>query len=285
MELNIEAFSPKKAELIAAAEKYRSLKIRGVEDEDGYVAVDAARKDLKSKRCEIQKTGKELRAEAIAFQKAVIAKEKEYVGIIEPLELELEAKQEAIDKEREMNARRGLLPQRKSLLKEMGIDIDDEAILLMDNGKFQEFYNQKKEQYLAEKERAMNEEKTKIENERRIAEAREQARREAEERGKKELELQKMKAKEAVEKERKKAQEAQKMAEEARERVIAEQKDAADKIEKERIAAAKKLEGLKKYQAFLKSHGWTKENEDEFVIQREGDLISLFKKVGEFNAE
>ena len=96
--LNIEKFSPKKAELIALADKSKGLVINGVDDKIGYSLVHDTRMELKRARVEIAKTGKNLRADALSFQKAVIEKEKELIAIIEPVEKDLELKQEAIEK-------------------------------------------------------------------------------------------------------------------------------------------------------------------------------------------
>lgn len=300
MELNIETFSPKKAELSLKVETYKNLTIKDVNDNQGYLAVDDARKDLKRTRVEIQKTGKNLRAEAVSFQKKVIALENEYVGMIEPLELELKSKQETIDLQKEIIKRRELLPERKEKLKTIEIEMGDEFILLMDNDKFQEFFNQKKEEFLLEKERKIQEEREKIENEKRIAEAKEQARKEAEERAKKEMELAILKAEEdkrqAIENEKKKAEEAQRLAGEEKARIIAEQKAKeqarideenrkkaeAEMIEKEKIAEQKKLEAKKKYQKFLTDNGYTEKNKDDFFMKNTGNEVILYKKIAEF---
>jgi hypothetical protein len=60
-----------------------------------------------------------LRADAITFQKAVIEKERELIGIIEPLEKELKAKEEEIEKQKETERRKESLPQRKEMLTEL----------------------------------------------------------------------------------------------------------------------------------------------------------------------
>ena len=90
--MQLEKFNPTTAELKQKAEECSSLIIKGVDDKEGYQAVHKARMDLVRTRREINKTGKELRAEAIAFQKAVIDKEKELIGIISPVEDDLKAK-------------------------------------------------------------------------------------------------------------------------------------------------------------------------------------------------
>jgi hypothetical protein len=75
--LNLEQFSPTKTELIALTEKCKGLKINGIEDREGFLAVSTRRKELKGSRVSIQKMGKSLRENAVKFQRAVIEKEKD----------------------------------------------------------------------------------------------------------------------------------------------------------------------------------------------------------------
>jgi membrane protein involved in colicin uptake len=67
-----------------------------------------------------------------------------------------------------------------------------------------------------------------------------------------------------------------------REKIEAEKKAEADKKvreEKEEADRQAKLEKDKKYQKFLKENGYT--NDTEFHIQRSGNKVVLYKKVGE----
>lgn len=64
---------------------------------DGYKECHAARMALKNTRIEIQKRGKEAREDAVKLQKAIIAKEKELVDLIEPEEARLQELQDAVD--------------------------------------------------------------------------------------------------------------------------------------------------------------------------------------------
>lgn len=98
---DLEAFNPKKAELIATVEKYKDLKINGVDDKDGYERVRKARIELKNTRCDIKSKLKEARDPAIQFQNAVLFLESELVCIIEPTEKALEAEEKRIEAEKE----------------------------------------------------------------------------------------------------------------------------------------------------------------------------------------
>lgn len=265
--LNIEKFNPTKAEITSLVEKYKSLTISGIDDKAGYEAVHKARVELKNVRVNITKTGKSMREEALKFQKDVIAKEKELVEMVEPTERELESKQQAIDEEKEKIKRQSLLPERREKLQSINVVVEDDFLLLMDEARFTEFFNQKNTEFLAEKERLMKEEQEKLEAEKRAM----QDKKDAEEREAKHQEELVQARKEAVE------QAAKDAANHAR--IEAEQKV---KAEEQKIAVQKasqaKLESDKKYQDFLTKHAY---NEEDFYIERAGNRVVLYKKVGE----
>lgn len=317
MELNIEKFSPTKADLTQLAEQSKVLSINGVEDKQGYALVHEARMKLKNARVEITKVGKALRADALSFQRAVIEKEKELIAIIEPVEIELETKQNEIDKEKEMIKRQAILPERQAKLAEIDVVMQDAFILVMDDNQFQEFLNIKKTEFLEEKERQIKAERDKIEadkirlaEEKRIEDARKEAEKEATEKAirdaelaKKQAEIDKVNAlKEAADKAEKDKQEALEKAEKEKQVIIDEQnrKEKA-RLEAERIKAEEeedrkkaekenqeKLEKRKKYQNFLTKNGLTDkslpiivtlESKDEFFINKVGNEFILYKKV------
>lgn len=244
--LDLEKFNPQKAELQKIVSEFKDLTIKGVDDKEGYLAVDEARKHLKAVRVKITKTGKELRAEALSFQKAVIAKEKELVEIIEPTEIMLAEQQDTIDKEKERIARAELLPMRKEKLATIGItEMPEDDILAMDYNQFDDFFNSEREAYLtkrendikeaeekrqaelAEQERKNKEEADRLEREKREAEIRKQAEDEAREKAKQDLELAQAKADQE-------AQERARIAKEEADKAIQAEKD---KAEQERLKA------------------------------------------------
>lgn len=183
MEFTIEKFNPTKAELLALAEKSKGLVIKDINDKEGYQAVHKQRMELKNTRVLITKTGKEAREKALAFQKEVIAYEKELIGIIEPIETDLQAKQDAIDLEKEKLKRVALLPERKFKLVAVSVELSDDEILEMDDVRFDTFYNQKNAEFLEKKQQEILEAQAKIGAEnKRIAEEKriEEARKEAE---------------------------------------------------------------------------------------------------------
>jgi len=268
--LDLEKFNPTKAELTILAKKYKNLKIKNIGDKEGYLQVNTARKELSHIRVNIKKAGKALRSEALTFQKAVIAKENELIDIIEPLEIELKEKQKAIDDEKERIKRKESLPERKEKLQEIDVKLKDDDLLLMDDNCFYEYLNGKKQEFLEEKERKIEEAREKIEADKiKIKEAQdkiklekqrniemEKAKKEAADKAKLEMELKIKKEKEDAEKAK-------------QDDIIREQK------EKE------KLEKQKKYQTFLKSNNYNEETKNDFIIQREENKITLFKKIDE----
>ena len=92
-------FVERKAQLADLARK--SERIVEITGTTGYQEAQGARMVLKNTRVEIQKLGKAAREDATAFSKAVIAKEKELIDVIEPEESRLQALQDVWDAARE----------------------------------------------------------------------------------------------------------------------------------------------------------------------------------------
>ena len=82
-------------------DRYMGLTIKDLDDKEGLKAVHEARMDVKAKRVEVTKTGKGLREEANAYNKAVIAEEKRIVAMLEPIEAYLDAEEKKITDEKE----------------------------------------------------------------------------------------------------------------------------------------------------------------------------------------
>ena len=89
IESELQKFDVTSDSLRALVEPVKDLKISGLDDREGYIRVRESRLILKNKRVEIEKNGKALRDNAIKFQKAVIAREKELISILEPAEARL----------------------------------------------------------------------------------------------------------------------------------------------------------------------------------------------------
>jgi hypothetical protein len=143
-QLSVNVFVPIVAELQALAKEAQEV---DVTDEK---AVREVRLKLKNKRVEVTKKCKEFRDDANAFAKAVIAKEKELVSIIEPEEERFKEIEAAAKLEKEREERRALLPQRLERLASIGDKVLEESepdfetfLLDMDGSAFEGYFNQR----------------------------------------------------------------------------------------------------------------------------------------------
>ena len=159
--------SDKEGRLAAIAQEYGALTIDGPGDKEGYDRVHKARMDLRALRVGITKTGEELRKETTAFNKAVIAKEKELVAKIEPTERHLEALEVAIDDQRERESRMKHLPDRKAKLKDVGAEMDDDDILDLDTAQFNALLETERAKRIREKELELEAREKKLKDEER----------------------------------------------------------------------------------------------------------------------
>jgi len=89
------SFDETKAALLPLVEA--SARIVGITNGAGYAEAQSARMKLRNTRVEIEKRGKAAREDATAFSKAVIAKEKELIGVIAPEEDRLQLLQDTWD--------------------------------------------------------------------------------------------------------------------------------------------------------------------------------------------
>lgn len=138
-QLSVNVFVPIVAELQALAKEAQDV---DVTDEK---AVREVRLKLKNKRVEVTKRCKEFRDDANAFAKAVIAKEKELVAIIEPEEERFKEIEAAAKLEKEREERRALLPNRLERLAEIkdGVEITEAELLDMDGSTFEGYFNKR----------------------------------------------------------------------------------------------------------------------------------------------
>jgi len=134
--------------ILGMKDKYTKLVVDDKDDNIGFQAVTTARKEVKSFRVNVEKFAKELRTPATAFQKAVIAKEKEIIGRILEIEDYL-ILQEEIFNPKEVVEERELTDEEKfnsyviSLLKVKTPELTDENIKVK-LGEIIHFINSKK---------------------------------------------------------------------------------------------------------------------------------------------
>ncbi len=281
--LNIEAFNPKKAELIELATRLEPIRSIEIVDTKTYDQVHKAQMELRNARIQIEKTGKTMREDANAFIKAVRGVELDMLGVITPLEDELKSKKEAYDNEQERikqeaeQKKQQEIANRTMKLARYGVEystlthapqvineMDFSALISSLEAEWQEKEKARLEQEEADRiarekfeedQRKFREEQEKLEADRKALEdeknriAQEKIDKENEEKRQTELA-------QAREEARLKAIEDQKRAEEQK------RLDEERKAREEQEALAKK----KKYQTFLESIGLTEENKSEFTF-------------------
>lgn len=302
MDKDLQKFNPTVAELTAMVEATKGITVTDLADAKQLEVVKKNRLGLRDARVKIEKIGKELRADAITFQKAVIAKEKELIGIIGPEEdrlsnIEEEAKTIALKKEREMK-----LPGRKQRIADLGehFETADEHLLSLDDTQFEAYFN---ERVATKNERDRTANEAKLEADRKEAErvqaekdaAAEKVRLEAQ--AKIDADRAKLEADQRAHDEEKKKLENEKLAREREEkarvdeRVRLEQeakdkkaKEEQDKLDVEKRAAEEKakLEKQELYKQFRIDCGYTPETKSDFKEENTGTVIILWKKVGQF---
>jgi hypothetical protein len=143
---------------------------------DNLELVHDTRIQLRDARVAIEKQGKSLRAEALKYQKDVIAREKELLGIITPEEERLAAIEEEAKAIKERESRAALLPMRKEQLARFGELPADETILDMDNDAFIVYLNEQQSQKNEADRIAIEAEKAKLARDAELQAAREQER-------------------------------------------------------------------------------------------------------------
>jgi hypothetical protein len=267
IEQELQKFDVVEAKLIELAKAGKGLKIASPDDKTGIETVKKARIAIKNERVRIEKKGKELRDQATKFNKAVLAKEKEYLAIIVPTEDELQAEEKRISDEQEridrsvVEAKQIKTYGRLNALSAVGFVIDYSRAESMTDEQFEKELSEATAQHTAEQKRlAEQKEAQRIEAERLAAEkltmelkaaelkkeqdriAKEQADRQ------KEIELAAQKVRleqEAVEQQRKQQVEHERQLQLAaeREKHLREQAE-NDRIAKERLAEENRLAGI-----------------------------------------
>lgn len=251
--MDIQKFNPTVAELTTLAEEAKAVDISDL------TAVKEMRLKLRTARTTITKTGKEFRAEALAFQKAVIAKEKELLELVTPEEDRLKAVEDEAARAAELEERKKVIPWRKEQLITIGDGKDnptEEELLDMDDATFTSYLNERKAAHLD----AVEAEKREAE----LAEQREKEKEEAAEKARQE-------ERERLEREQKEKEERE-----------AKEKAEAERQAKEEEAKAKKN---KAYKEWLDKHGYTTKTKDDYKVERDGNTFTLYKKIDTITIE
>lgn len=282
--LSIAQFVPAVAELQGMAARARATDVTKFDD------VHSMRLMLRDARVDITKRGKEMREGAMRFQKEVIAKEKELVGLIEPEEERLWIVEEELELREEMEKRRGELPSRIAALASVGdeLPMDEAEILAMDDSQFNEYRLRRIDAKLT-KDRIEHEEKISREDEERRKALFEEDRTRREKLVAEEAELSQKRQELDREKARLAGMEEQRQREEAAKRAETErlEREAKLKADAEKAAADKaafekaEMEKEARYQKFLDDN---RHDVDTDILKRSIDQkeIILFREVARF---
>ncbi len=302
--LSLEVFVPAREELTLLSSRAKAVDISNAEQ------VHAVRIELRDARISITKRGKELREGALKFQKEVIKREGELVGIIEPEEERLKAIDEEFKLREEMEKRRHELPSRLEALIAIGDEqtTDEEEILTMDDNEFNAYRLRRIEAKLiadkaaaAETQRIQLEEreaKLRQEESERKAKIEKEDKELAEVRAKAQAEIDKVNAqlREKQEADSKKLYEEREAVRQEAERIATEQRIKADAERKakealemrereEKLEAEKKARveaeraKAQKFQAFLDETGY---DQDSDIIKWEGLIATVYRKIGTY---
>lgn len=174
----VSQLSSSDASIADMRKHYMPLKVSGIDDEAGLVAISTARKEVKSLRCKIEKRGKELRADATRFGKAVLDEVKRLKEEIEPIETHLIEQENFVQRENDRiaaeaeEARQKKTQARVDRLNAAKCRVEVQLIKLMDNEEFEEYFAEEEAKVLrvekeqeAERQR-LDEERKKLETER-----------------------------------------------------------------------------------------------------------------------
>ncbi len=97
----LQAFNTTDAAIAQLKQNYMALVITDLADQKTFNLVHNARMDVKNKRVAVTKKGKELREDAVKFQKAVIAEEKRIVDLLVPIEVHLATEEGKVEAEKD----------------------------------------------------------------------------------------------------------------------------------------------------------------------------------------
>lgn len=268
---NLDNFDPTTAQLQTLAESYKWLTIK----KDWLEIVKEAKKDIQSKRIFISKTLKADRDKAIKYQKDNIAKEKELIWLIAPVEKMFDDDLLALEMEEEMNKRKESLQIRRDELRNIWLEKEytEEFLLTMNRSQFMSFIDTEKArlyQIELDKKRESEAEVKRLAD---LKEAEERGRLQAEQRAKEEAEQ----------------KEKDRLNEEARKEDMKVQADLQTKLDKEteekRLADEQaKMEKATKYKKWLKENWYTEEEKELFKIDvdKENWKVILWKFISEF---
>ena len=88
------------------SKEFLPLKIASIDDTEGYAEVSKALRFVVSRRTAVEDKRKELKADSLAYGRAVDARAKEITEMLSPIELHLKSEKDRIDEEKELIKKR-----------------------------------------------------------------------------------------------------------------------------------------------------------------------------------
>lgn len=170
-------YSPTDAAIAQMRSEYMPIRVSGVDDKAGAEKAHGARMVVKNHRVAIEKTRVSLKADALAFGRAVDSEAKRLTSMLEPIENHLREQEEIVTKEAERRRlaeeaeRIEILRGRMVALADVRSPLIEADVARMSDAEFQSALNAANEAYFAaiEAERVAAEER-RIESERLAAE-------------------------------------------------------------------------------------------------------------------
>lgn len=272
-----QVFDPNKEQLLAIKNEVANITADPTKiTKEELELVNTTKNKLVKARTRISEIGKEMRTDALVFQKEVIAYENSLIEIIEPEELRLKAIEKGAKEYAIREERKKILPEYIQQLASIGDGILDleEYLLTLDPTQFQSYYNTRLGTHLekqkAEQEAKIREEKYKIEKERDELEQ--------EQRHLEELKVVEKRARELAELKAKTDAEnlERKIKQETEAKVKAEQ-DA--KIMEEQTLKVTTQKAA--YQKFLTNNAYNAETD---IVQHDGKISTLYRVVARYTA-
>lgn len=293
--MEIIKFDPTVEQLNKMIAVTSTITAEDLSDDTQIAIVKENRIKLRDARITIEKKGRDLRADALKYQKDVIAKEKELLSIIGPEEDRLKSLETEAEKIKVRAARQALLPMRREQLmpvlpvEEYNTFVSDEMLLSMDSNEFITYLNTKKAEKLDRDMAEVKARETAIADKERLAQVAEAAR---------VAEQNRLEAKQyadAAALEKKNAYEKQQIELEAQ-RKIDEAKAETARIQAQEEARLREIEiraqqdkdeaakraADQRYQEWLVKIGYKESDAGFWHFKQDGNITGAFKFVGSF---
>jgi hypothetical protein len=286
-------FDPNIAELQLIVAATSKITADDLSNDAQLALVHDTRISLRDARVKIEKAGKAMRADALKYQKDVVAREKELIAIIEPEEMRLKVLEDNAAALKERAAHFALLPMRREQLTPFGFsDVDEAFILDMDNDEFVAHLVKLQAEKNERDRLELEAEKTRLADEARIAQVKKDA--EVAERNRIEeanrineqvrinaAAQEKLDAANAAQKLLDDAKAEAERIKEAAEYKVAQEEAQREAAEREARIRKEQREADERYQAWLGHIGWKREESDLWIITESGrayKYVDTFKK-------